>query len=563
MQTRNLPDLEIAKKADILPITRIARDMGIDERELVPYGDYMGKVYPDILERLKDRPYGKYILVTAVTPTPFGEGKTVSTIGLGMALNRIGKKASVCIRQPSLAPVFGIKGGGAGGGFSQVVPMEDVNLHLTGDMYAVEAAHNLCAAFLNNSIFKGNKLNINPETITWARVLDVADRFLRNIVVGKGIANDKFRHKSFFEITSASEVMAALALASSLKDLRQRLAKIMVAFDYDGKMVTAEDINVAGAMAVLLKNAINPNLLQTIENTPCFVHTGPFGNIAHGNSSIIADKIGLKLSDYVVTEAGFGADLGAEKFFNIKCRTSGIKPDCVVMVCSIRALKVHSGKINPDNENIYKEDLELLEDGCCNLQKQIDNVKLFGMPVVVAINKFSTDTRAELDLVARKSAEFGADDVVVNQVYSKGSEGGVDLANSVVKLCQNKADFKFLYPLEMPIKEKIETIAKKIYGASEVLFEEKALEKIKVFAELNFDKLPVCMAKTHLSLSADPKKKGRPENFILPVRDVRVSCGAGFLYALCGKINTMPGLPMNPAGESIDIDDNGQIVGIF
>ena len=561
-------NLEIAQKARLKPIKAIARKLGLKEKELYLYGDHMAKVPLSVLQRLRKRKNGKYIDVTAITPTPLGEGKTVTTIGLAMSLNRIGKKTTVCIRQPSLGPVFGIKGGAAGGGYSQVVPMEDFNLHLTGDVHAVGLAHNLCAAFLDNSILKGNPLNIDPLSITWRRVLDVSDRFLRNIKIGLGGSQNGIERDSGFDITVASEVMAILALTSGLRDLRKRLGRIVLATTKDGKAVTAEHIEVAGAMAVLLKNAIKPNLLQTLENTPCFVHAGPFANIAHGNSSILADEIALKLSDYVVTESGFGADCGAEKFLNIKCRISGLKPDCVVMVCTVRALKMHSGRFKvvagrPLDRALLKENPEALGEGCSNLEKQIENMKLFGVPVVVAINKFTTDTKKEIELIKKRAKAAGAEDAVLSEVWAKGSKGGTELAKAVVRASEKKANFKFLYPLDWPIKKKIEIIARKIYGADDVKYEDAAERAIALYTKLSYDKLPICMAKTHLSLSHDPKLKGRPEGFTLLVRDVRASVGAGFLYPLCGTMRTMPGLPTHPAGKKVDIDKDGRTVGLF
>jgi formate--tetrahydrofolate ligase len=565
---KSLSDLEIARRARLKPIRIIAKSLGLKEKELYLYGNYKAKVSLLCLKRLKRRKNGKYIDVTAITPTPLGEGKTVTTIGLAMSLNSIGKQSTVCIRQPSLGPVFGIKGGAAGGGYSQVVPMEDFNLHLTGDVHAVGLAHNLCAAFLDNSILKGNPLNIDSSSIIWRRVVDVSDRFLRNIKIGLGGPQDGFERDSGFDITVASEVMAILALTGGLKDLRKRLGRIVLATTKDGRPITAEDIKVAGAMTVLLKDALKPNLLQTIENTPCFVHAGPFANIAHGNSSILADKVALKLSEYVVTESGFGADCGAEKFFNIKCRISGLRPDCVVLVCTVRALKMHSGEFTvvagkPLDRRLLEENLEALDEGCSNLEKQIENMKLFGVPVVVAINKFTTDTKREIELIRKKALKAGAEDAVLSEVWAKGSKGGRKLARAVVRAAEKKSNFKFLYSLDWPIKKKVQTIAKKIYGAGSISYEEAAETKIKLYTKLGYDKLPICMAKTHLSLSHDPKLKGRPQGFTLPIRDVRVSVGAGFLYLLCGTMRTMPGLPTHPAGERIDIDDKGKIVGLF
>jgi len=563
-----LSDIEIVQKAKKEPIEKIARKLKIDSKYLIPYGRYIAKLDLSILDKVKNRPQGKYILVTAITPTPLGEGKTVTTIGLSMALNKLGKLTSTCIRQPSLGPVFGIKGGAAGGGYSQILPMEDFNLHFTGDVHAVGLAHNLTAAFLDNSIFKGNRLKINPDTITWRRVLDVSDRFLRNVKIGLGSKDDGIPRDSGFDIAVASEIMAILALNDGLADLRKRLGRIVLAYTFDGKPVTTEDIKVAGSMAVLLKDALKPNLIQTIENTPCFVHAGPFANIAHGNNSILADRIALSLSEYVVTEAGFGADCGAEKFFDIKCRASGFVADAVVIVCSIRALKAHSGKFQvvagkPLDENLVKENISAIEEGICNLAKQIENVKIFGVPVVVAINKFNSDTDKEIDFVKRKALELGADGCEISEVWLKGSKGGLDLGKAVIRAASLPKKFKFLYPLDIPIREKIKIIATNIYGAKEVEYSEMAQEKIETYTRMGWDKLPICMAKTHLSLSHDPNIKGRPKDFTLPIRDVRASIGAGFLYPLCGEMKTMPGLPTHPAGENIDLDDKGNIVGLF
>ena len=561
-------DIEIAQAAKLRPITEIAKEIGINEDELELYGKYKAKIDLSILKRLESKPNGKYIDVTAITPTPLGEGKTVTTIGLSLGLAKIGKKVSTCIRQPSLGPVFGIKGGAAGGGFSQVVPMEDFNLHLTGDVHAVGLAHNLCAAFLDNHIYKGNKLNIDIDNILWRRVMDVSDRALRNIEIGLGGKQDGIPRKSGFDITVASEVMAILALTSDLKDLRKRLGKIVVAFNVDGKPVTTEDLKVAGAMAVLLKDAIKPTLMQALEHTPCFVHAGPFANIAHGNNSIIADRIALKLSDYVVTESGFGADCGAEKFFNIKCRISGLVPNAVVVVCSVRALKMHSGDFKvvagkPLSEDLLRENTDAVERGGCNLEKQIENMKQFGIPVVVAINKFTSDTKNEIEAIRKKAIAAGAEDAVLSEVWEKGGEGGRDLAKAVDKAANKPSNFKFLYDINASIKQKIETIATKIYGAKDVQYDPEAEKKIALYTKLGYDKLPLCMAKTHLSLSHDPALKGAPKGFTLPVRDVRASVGAGFLYPLCGTMRTMPGLPSEPAGERIDLDQNGKIVGLF
>ena len=562
-----LSDIEIAQKAKKEPIEKIAKNLGIDKKYLIPYGKYIAKIDLGILDKIKNRPQGKYILVTAITPTPLGEGKTVTTIGLSMALNRLGKLTSTCIRQPSLGPVFGIKGGAAGGGYSQVLPMEDFNLHFTGDVHAVGLAHNLAAAFLDNSVFKGNPFNINPDKIYWRRVVDVSDRFLRNVRIGLGDKSDGKPRDTGFDITVASEIMAILALSCDLKDLRRRIGKIVLADTFDARPVTTQDLKVAGSATVLLKDALKPNLIQTIENTPCFVHAGPFANIAHGNSSILADKIALNFCDYIVTEAGFGADCGAEKFFDIKCRTSGLIPHAAVIVCSIRALKAHSGRFKivagmPLDTRLEKEDIRAIEEGSCNLEKQIENVSIFGIPVVVAINRFSCDTDKEIDFVKKKAGEFGAYDCCVSEVFSKGSKGGLELAKAVIRGAKEKNNFKFLYPLDMSIKEKIKTIATKIYGARDVEYLPLAEEKIKIYTQRGYDKLPVCMAKTHLSLSCDPNVKGRPRDFVFPIRDIRASIGAGFLYALCGAMQTMPGLPSHPVGEKIDIDEKGNIIGL-
>jgi len=562
------PDIEIAQSCNMRPIVDVAKDIGIDEDKLELYGKYKAKVSLDAINKYKQKPNAKYIDVTAITPTPLGEGKTVMTIGLSMTLNKIGKKSIVCIRQPSLGPVFGIKGGAAGGGYSQVVPMEDFNLHLTGDVHAVGIAHNLLAAFIDNSIFKGNKLDINAESVTWRRVVDISDRALRSVTIGQGAKEDGVARRTGFDITVASEVMAILALTSDLKDLRKRIGKIVIGYTRGGKPVTAEDLKAAGAMTVLMKDAIRPNLLQTLEGTPCFVHAGPFANIAHGNSSIIADKLALKLCDYVVTESGFGADCGAEKFFDIKCRMSGFRPSAVVMVCTVRALKMHSGRFNiipgkPLDKNILKEDLDAIKQGSGNLVKQVENINTFGVPVVVCINKFDTDTRNELNLIRKMALRAGASDVAVSDLWAKGGVGGGDLAKAVIKAAEKPNSFKFLYPLSVSIKEKIRAIATKIYGAKNVEYTDEANEKIARFEKLGYGNFPICMAKTHLSLSHDPKLKGRPKDFTLPVRDVRASVGAGFLYPICGRMRTMPGLPTTPCGTKVDIDDKGKIRGLF
>lgn len=559
-------DIEIAQAAKLKPIMEITRELGIDERYVELYGPYKAKIALEYLEVLKDKPLGKYIDVSAITPTPLGEGKTVTTIGLSQALNYLGKKTVTCIRQPSLGPVFGIKGGAAGGGYSQVVPMEDFNLHLTGDVHAVSITHNLLAAFLDAHLFHGNQLDIDPDNIFWRRVVDVSDRALRNIITG--LNGEGMVRETGFDISVASEVMAILALATSLKDLRQRLGRIVVATTRSGKPVTADDLKCGGSMTILMKDALKPNLLQTLENTPCFVHAGPFANIAHGNNSIVADQMAIRLAEYVVTESGFGADCGAEKFLNIKCRVSGLKPNAVVIVATVRALKMHGGlgKVvagKPLPEELKKENLSALEKGCANLQKHIENILMHGVPVVVAINKFTTDTEREIELIREMAKAAGAEDAVPSDVWANGGAGGAELAQAVIKAADKPSIFKFLYELDWPIKKKIETIATNIYGAKDVNYTPTANRKIKLYTELGYDKLPICMAKTHLSLTHDPALKGRPRDFTLPIRDVRASIGAGFLYPLCGEMRTMPGLPSDPAGAHYDITEDGKVLGLF
>ncbi len=548
------------------PIRSIAEKMGIPGKYVEPYGYYKAKISLDILKGVKARSAkrrGKYIVVTGITPTHLGEGKTVTTLGLSMALNKLGKKAAACIRQPSAGPFFGIKGGGAGGGKAMALPADDINMHLTGDFHAVSQAHNLCAAYLDNHLYRGNRLNIDIDKIFWTRAVDVNDRALRNILISLGGGEHGVERKTGFCITAASELMAVIALCESIPDLRKRISRLILALSKDVLPVTCEDIRVAGSMALLLKDAIKPNLVQTSENTPCFIHAGPFANITHGNSSILADRIGLKLADFVVTESGFGADCGVEKFVNIKCRQSGLKPDTVVLVCSIRALKVHSGMFKmvvgrPLGEEIEKENLQALEAGCVNLKKQIENVLIYGVPCVVAVNRFKTDTDKEIELVRRIALEAGVFDCAVSEVYDKGSAGGRELARAVIRASSAKNNFKFLYPLNMPIKEKIQTIATRIYGARDVHFEPHAEENIAIFEKLGLGNLPICMAKTPLSLSHDPALKGAPKDYTLPIREVRPSTGAGFLYALCGKVVTMPSLPTHPVGEHLDVDANGK-----
>ncbi|MBI5231112.1 MAG: formate--tetrahydrofolate ligase [Coriobacteriales bacterium] len=561
-------DLQIAQEAPLRPITDVAAEIGIAPEHLELYGPYKAKVSLEVLDALKDRPQGRYVDVTAINPTPLGEGKTVTTVGLGQALKHIGKNVITCIRQPSLGPVFGIKGGAAGGGYSQVIPMEDFNLHLTGDVHAVTMANNLLAAYIDNHIYQGNDLDIDPHSITWRRVVDLNDRALRNVIVGLGSKLDGVPRESGFDISVASEVMAILALAKDLKDLRARLGRIVIGTNTKGEPVTAEQLKCAGAMAVLMKDAIKPNLMQNLEGGAVFVHAGPFANIAQGNNSVIADEIALKIADYVVTESGFGADMGAEKFMNIKCRASGLKPDAVVIVATVRALKAASGKFEvtpgkPLDERLQTEDLVSLAEGIVNLEKHIENMKRFGVPVIACVNAFPTDTEAEHTFIREKAMQAGADFAVTQRVHPEGGAGGVELAEAVVAACEMPKDFKLLYPDSASIKEKIEAIATQIYGADGVDYLPAAEAKIKLYTDLGYDHLPMCMAKTHLSLSHDPTLKGRPTGWRLPIRDIRASVGAGFLYPLCGDMRTMPGLPKTPAGDSIDLDEHGNVVGLF
>jgi methylenetetrahydrofolate dehydrogenase (NADP+)/methenyltetrahydrofolate cyclohydrolase/formyltetrahydrofolate synthetase len=576
-------DLEIAQAAKLKPILEIAELVGLTEDDLDLFGKYKAKIHLDVLDKFKDRPNGKYIDVTAITPTPLGEGKTVTTIGVSQGLNYIGKKVLTVIRQPSQGPTFGIKGGAAGGGYSQVVPMEDFNLHLTGDIHAVGAAHNLLAAAIDARIMHEDwlsddrlakmglkRLDIDPYSITWNRVLDVNDRALRNVIVGLGTKWDGRPRQSGFDITVASEVMAILALTTGLHDLRERLGRIVIGTDKNRNPITAEDLGVAGAMTVLMKEALMPNLMQTLENSAAIVHAGPFANIAHGNSSIIADMIGLKMvSDgYLVTESGFGADCGMEKFFSIKCRYSGLIPNCVVMAATIRALKMHGGGPRvvagrPLDPAYQEENLELLEKGLDNLKANINIAKQFGVPVVVAVNRFTADTDAEVEMVRQAALDAGADDSVESNVWAKGGEGGAALAEAVVKACEKPSKFQFLYPLDIPIKDKIETIVTKVYGADGADYSSEAESKINLYTKLGYDKLPLNMAKTHLSLSHNPTWKGVPKNFMVPIRDIRASVGAGFLYPLLGEMRTMPGLPSRPVFMDVDIDETGKTLGLF
>ncbi|ABN53601.1 MAG TPA: formate--tetrahydrofolate ligase [Hungateiclostridium thermocellum] len=555
-----LTDIQIAQSCKMKPITQVAAELGIDEEELELYGKYKAKLSDKLWERVKDRPDGKLVLVTAINPTPAGEGKTTTTVGLGQAMARIGKKAVIALREPSLGPVMGIKGGAAGGGYSQVVPMEDINLHFTGDMHAITAANNLLSAAIDNHIQQGNELNIDVRQIIWKRAMDMNDRALRNIVVGLGGKANGVPREDGFQITVASEVMAVLCLSTGLMDLKERLGRILIGYTYDGKPVFAKDLKVNGAMALLLKDAIKPNLVQTLENTPAIVHGGPFANIAHGCNSIVATRLGLKLADYCITEAGFGADLGAEKFFNIKCRYAGLKPDLVVLVATIRALKYNGGV---KKENLGIENLPALEKGFVNLEKHIENIRKFQVPLLVAINHFDTDSEAEIEYVKNRCKALNVE-VAFSDVFSKGSEGGIELAEKVVKLTETqKSNFKPLYDVNLSIREKIEIIAREIYGADSVNILPAAERAIKKIEELKMDKLPICVAKTQYSLSDDPTLLGRPQGFVITVREIKLSSGAGFIVAITGDIMTMPGLPKVPAAEKIDIDENGVITGLF
>ena len=561
-------DLSIARQAKLVPISEIGARIGLTDDELIPYGRTKAKIALSVLDRVPERKSSKYIVITAVTPTPLGEGKTVNTIGTGLGLNRIGKKTITCIRQPSMGPVFGIKGGAAGGGWSQVVPMEDFNLHLTGDMHAVGAAHNLLAAWVDTSLIHGNLYDIDPESIQLRRVLDVSDRALRDIQVGGGEKAAGFPRRTGFDITPASEVMACLALARDAADLRERLGRIVVGADTKGDPVTAERVGAAGAMAIVMRDAVMPTLMQTIEGTACFVHAGPFANIAVGNSSIIADRIALRLADYVVTESGFGADMGCEKFMDIKCRVSGLRPHAVGVVATLRALKMHGSdaevKLGKDlPPSLVEENREALDRGFGNLAKHIENVRKFGVQPVVIVNRFPTDTEAELEYVRRKSLEAGAFRAEISEAFGRGGAGMERVARALVEACDAAGDFKFLYPDEWTIERKIETLATEIYGASGVDYEPAARAAIERYTRWGFAKLPICMAKTQLSLSHDPALRGRPSSFRFPIRDIRLSAGAGFLYPLAGTMMTMPGLPKSPGLLRMDVDDDGLPQGLF
>ena len=559
-------DLEIARAATARPLTDIASMMGIGSHLLEPYGSNLAKIRLEAIDELADRPRAKYVVVTAITPTPLGEGKTTTTVGLGQAMKHIGRNAVISLRQPSMGPTFGIKGGAAGGGYSQVIPMEQLNLHLTGDFHAVTAAHNLLSAMVDNHLHQGNELGLDIDNITWRRVLDVNDRSLRNIIVGLGTKEDGVVRQTGFDITAASEVMAILALATSMEDMRARLGRIVVGYDGSGTPVTAEQLSGAGSMAVIMRDAIKPNLLQTLENTPVIVHAGPFGNIAHGNSSIIGDLVGIRGGDYLITEAGFGADMGAERFFNIKCRASGLVPDAAVLVTTVRALKAHSGKykivagkaLPPE---LLAENPADVEVGGENLRKQIENVKAHGVTPVVAINSFPTDHKSEHEVIARIAAAAGARVAVCNH-FGEGGKGAVELANAVVEACNEPSGFTFLYEDSATLKQKIETVAKTIYGAADVSYTALANKQLKTYTDNGFASMPVCIAKTHLSISGDPSLKGAPTGHTLAVREVRASVGAGFVYPICGEMRTLPGLGTKPAAAIIDFDDDGEIVGL-
>ncbi|MBX7252221.1 MAG: formate--tetrahydrofolate ligase [Candidatus Promineofilum sp.] len=580
-------DLEIAQAATPLPIKEVAAQLGLTEDDLIYYGKTKAKVHLDTLPKLANNPTGKYIDVTAITPTPLGEGKTTTSVGLVQGLGRLGHRAIACIRQPSMGPTFGIKGGAAGGGYSQVIPMEDFNLHLTGDIHAITAAHNLVAAAIDARWYHEDRmnderlakvglsrLNIDPYRVTWNRVLDVNDRALRNIIVGLGPEEDGRPRQTGFDITVASEIMAILALVngddykSALRDLRQRAGRTVIGANKDGKPITLDDLGVGGAVTVLMKDALHPNLLQTLEGQPAFVHAGPFANIAHGNSSILADRLALRLGDYVVTESGFGADIGMEKFFDIKCRASGLVPDCVVLVATIRALKMHGGGPRvvpgrPLDKAYTEENVALLEKGMANMVAHIRNAKRFGVPVVVAVNKFHTDTPAEIAAVERAAIAAGAETAVMTDHWANGGDGAMALAEAVVAACEKPSNFQFLYPLDLPIKAKIETIAKQIYSAGEVIYEPQAEKQIKSYEDNGFGNLPICMAKTHLSISHDPMLKNAPSGYTLTVREVRASVGAGFIYPLLGEMRTMPGLGTRPAYMNVDVDEDGRVMGLF
>ena len=554
-------DIEIAKEAKMLPITQIAENFGITDDELELYGKYKAKINDDFLKRMESRPNGKLVLVTAINPTPAGEGKTTTSVGLGMAMNKLGKNTVIALREPSLGPVFGVKGGAAGGGYSQVVPMEDINLHFTGDFHAITAANNLLCAMIDNHLQQGNELGIDQRRIVFTRVTDTNDRALRNVTVGLGTRVDGIPRQDHFMITVASEIMAILCLAESLDDLKERLGNILVAYTYDGRPIFARDLQAQGSMATLLKDAIKPNLVQTLENTPALIHGGPFANIAHGCNSVRATKLALKLGEYTITEAGFGADLGAEKFLDIKCRKAGLVPDAVVLVATVRALKYNGGVAKPD---LAVENVEALKRGAVNLEAHIDNLGKFGLPVVVAINRFGTDTDAELDYVRKICEDKGAE-FALSEVFAKGGDGGIELAQKVITACEKPKDFKFMYDSDMSIKDKIKAVATKIYGAADVKYDAVASKTIAEIEAMDskYSTFPICMAKTQYSLSDDASKLGRPEGFTLTVREVKLSAGAEFIVVLTGAIMTMPGLPKKPAAININVDNYGNITGLF
>lgn len=562
-------DLEIARNAKLVHINEIAEQMGLNpDTDLEHYGKYIAKVNLEAIERIQDRPSAKYIDVTAITPTPLGEGKSTTLVGLGQAMKHIGKRAVITIRQPSQGPTFGIKGGAAGGGYSQVVPMENFNLHLTGDIHAITAAHNLIAAMLDASLYHKNPLNIDPHNIAWRRVVDLNDRALRNVIIGLGSKQDGIPRQTGFDITVASEIMAILALTDSLKDLRARLGRMVVAYDTNRKPITADDLQAAGAATVLLKEAIKPNLMQTLENTPALVHCGPFANIAHGNSSVLADRLAVKTADYVLTESGFGADIGAEKFFDIKCRASGLKPNAAVLVVTIRALKAHTGKYKivpgkPLDPALREENIADVEQGAVNMVRHLENLRKFGINPVVAVNVFEDDTAREVDAVRHIAEAAGAVGVAESRHWMDGGRGAAALAEMVVSACEQPNDFHYLYEVQQPIKAKIETIAREIYRAAEVTYTPDAEKQIRQFEENGYGDLPICMAKTHLSFTADPTLKGAPEGFTLPISQVRASVGAGFIYPIVGEMRTMPGLAAVSAAQQVDIDEDGNIVGLF
>ncbi|MGE4273890.1 MAG: formate--tetrahydrofolate ligase [Desulfitobacterium sp.] len=553
-------DIEIAQESTMKPIVDVAQGLDLLDDEIELYGKYKAKINLSAWDRLKDQPDGQLILVTAINPTPAGEGKTTTTVGLGQAMAKIGKKAMIALREPSLGPCFGIKGGAAGGGYAQVVPMEDINLHFTGDFHAITSTHNLLAALLDNHIQQGNLLNIDPRQVVFRRVMDMNDRALRKIIIGLGGRTEGVPRENGFDITVASEIMAILCLANDLMDLKERFGKIVVAYTYDGKAVTAHDLEAEGAMTLLMKDAIKPNLVQTLENTPVFIHGGPFANIAHGCNSVVATRLALKLADYVITEAGFGADLGAEKFYDLKCRFANLKPAATVIVATVRALKMNGGVAK---EDLGPENLEALARGIVNLEKHIENIGKFGVPAVVAINRFPTDTDAELEFIAQRCRELGAE-FALSEVFTKGGEGGIELANAVLNILDKKeSNFHVLYDLDQPIAKKVETICKEVYGADGVNFSKEALTSMKKYEDLGYGQLPICMAKTQYSLTDDQSVLGRPTGFSITVRELRLSAGAGFLVAITGAIMTMPGLPKRPAALRMDIDAEGRITGLF